>query len=283
MPLRTPRSARLGLKAYLQRIGYSDAPGAATLETLRALHLHHAQGIAFENLDPFRGRSVNLDLACLERKLIHDGRGGYCFEQNLLLSHVLQELGFHVKGLAARVLWNAPEGTIRKRSHMLLLINLDQERYIADVGFGGMTLTAPLRLVTGVAQPTPHEPFRLVEQDGDFVLQAQLRETWKPLYRFDLQQQYQVDYEVSNWYLSHHPQSPFVNNLMCARPVPGRRYALSNNTFTVHELGGKSEQRTLGSVAEIRAVLEEQFGLRLPVEDASLDAALGHLVGQEPA
>ena len=270
---------RFGLNAYFQRIGYSDGPRAASLETLRALHLHHAQTIAFEDLDPLSGRPVNLDLASLERKLIHAGRGGYCFEQNLLFNHVLMELGFHVKGLAARVLWNVPEGAIRKRSHMLLLIELDKERYIADVGFGGMTLTTPLRLLTGVAQPTPHEPFRLVEQDGDFVLQAQLRDSWKALYRFDLQQQYQVDYEVSNWYLSHHPQSPFVNNLMCARPVPGRRYALFNNTLTVHELGGKSEQRTLGSVAEVRAVLEGQFGLRLPVQDAGLDAVLRRVIG----
>ena len=60
---------------------------------------------------------------------------------------------------------------------------------------------------------------------------------------------------------------------------PTSSWALSNNTFTVHELGGKSEQRTLGSIAEIRAVLEGQFGLRLPMEDASLDAALGRLIG----
>jgi N-hydroxyarylamine O-acetyltransferase len=266
---------RPDLTAYLRRIACSDVARAATLDTLRVLHLHHAQTIAFENLDPLSGRPVKLDLPSLERKLVHQGRGGYCFEQNLLFSHMLRELGFQVKGLAARVLWNAPEGTIRKRSHMLLLIDLAAERYLADVGFGGMTLTAPLRLVTDITQPTPHEPFRIVEQDGDFLLQAQIRDVWKPVYRFDLQQQYQVDYEVSSWYLSNHPQSPFVNNLIVARPVPGRRYALLNNTLTVHELGGKSEQRTLGSVAEIRAALETLLGLQLGAEAAAVEAALG--------
>src|SRR5262249_33171641 len=163
---------------------YVDGPRTATLDTLSALHLHHAQTIAFENLDPLTGRPVNLDLLSLERKLVHEGRGGYCFEHNLLLSHLLRELGFQVKGLAGRVLWNAPEATIRKRSHMLLLIDLDQQRYIADVGFGGLTLTAPLLLRTDIAQCTPHEPFRLVQKDGDFVLQAEVRGGWKPLYRF---------------------------------------------------------------------------------------------------
>jgi N-hydroxyarylamine O-acetyltransferase len=269
---------RPDLRAYFKRIGYTDGPRAPTLDTLRGLHLHHAQAIAFEDLDPISGRPVKLDLPSLERKILHEGRGGYCFEQNLLFSHVLRELGFDVQGLAARVTWNAPENTVRKRSHMLLLIRFDGERYIADVGFGGVTLTAPLRLVTGIEQTTPHEPFRLIEQDGEFVLQAQIRGAWNSVYRFDLQRQHQVDYEVSSWYLSNHPQSTFVLNLMAARPVPGRRYALVNNTLTVHELGGASDQRTLSSVSDLRAVLEGEFGLRLPVGNAEIEAALARVI-----
>lgn len=34
--------------------------------------------------------------------------------------------------------------------------------YIADVGFGGLTLTAPLQLIPAIEQPTPHETFRLI-------------------------------------------------------------------------------------------------------------------------
>jgi N-hydroxyarylamine O-acetyltransferase len=169
---------------------------------------------------------VKLDLPSLESKLVHAGRGGYCFEHNLLFSHVLRELGFRVAGLAARVLWNAPEGAVHPRSHMLLRVDFGAEPCIADVGFGGQTLTAPLQLVTNVVQPTPHEPYRLIGQDGDFVLQTQVRDTWKSMYCFDLQEQLQVDYEVSSWYLCNHPQSPFVANLLAARPVPGGRYGL---------------------------------------------------------
>src|ERR1700736_2987391 len=106
---------RPDLDSYFQRIGYTDGPRAATLDPLRALHLQHAQAIAFENLDPLSGHPVKLDLPSLVDKLVRRGRGGYCFEHNLLFSHVLQELGFRVAGLAARVLWNAPEGTIRAR------------------------------------------------------------------------------------------------------------------------------------------------------------------------
>ena len=243
---------------------------------MRALHLQHAQAIAFENLDPVSGRPVRLDLPSLERKLVHEGRGGYCFEQNLLFSHVLQELGFRVTGLAARVLWNAPEGAIRPRGHMLLRVDLGDEPYIADVGFGGQTLTGPLRLITDIVQSTPHEPYRLIAQDGNFVVQTQLRSAWKSMYRFDLQQQHPVDYQVASWYLSNHPESRFVTALMAARPVPGRRYALANNQLTLQQLHGASEHRTIGSATELRAILETEFGIRVP-PDPAIDSALARL------
>ncbi len=71
-----------------------------------------------------------------------------------------------MSGLGARVVWNVPEEVIRPRTHMLLRIRLDEVDYIADVGFGAMTLTGPLRLVTDLEQSTPHETFRLVRADG---------------------------------------------------------------------------------------------------------------------
>jgi N-hydroxyarylamine O-acetyltransferase len=191
----TPARDKVDLDAYFERIGYSGSR-APTLDTLSAIHLRHPQTIPFENLDPLLRRPVLLDVPSLEAKLVRDCRGGWCFEHNLLLCHVLESLGFRVTGHAARVLWNAPEGVIRPRAHMLLSLELDGVLYMADVGFGGLTLTAPLRLVAGIEQATPHERFRLVAGDSDFVLQALLGREWRPLYRFDLQRQLLPDYEV---------------------------------------------------------------------------------------
>ncbi|MEI4902561.1 arylamine N-acetyltransferase, partial [Klebsiella pneumoniae] len=78
------------------------------------------ESIPFENLDPLLRRPMRLDAASLEQKLVRGGRGGYCFEQNLLLRHALEGIGFTVAGLAARVVWNQPEGAILPRTHMLL-------------------------------------------------------------------------------------------------------------------------------------------------------------------
>jgi N-hydroxyarylamine O-acetyltransferase len=249
--------------AYCERIGLTR-PRKATLDTLAAIQLRHAQTIPFENLNPLLGWPVRLDAATLEEKLIRGGRGGYCFEQNLLLSHALNVLGFHVTGLAARVLWNVPEGRLTPRGHMLLLVDLDDEAYVADVGFGGMTPTAPLRLGSDVEQRTPHEPFRLVRHGNMYTLQVKVGELWNPLYRFDLQEQFLADYEVANWYLSNHPESHFVTGLVAARPAVDERYALRDNVLSIHYVNGPTERRLLTSASELHATLRDLFHVRVP-------------------
>jgi N-hydroxyarylamine O-acetyltransferase len=264
----------IDLNAYCRRVGY-DGPRTATLETLRALHLLQPQAIAFENLDPLLGRPVRLDPASLERKLLHEGRGGYCYEQNLLFAHVLRRLGFEVTEHAARVLWSLPPGVHTPRVHMLLSVGLDGERYLVDVGFGGNVMTAPVLLNAPGEQPTPHEPFRVVKEGDFYTVQFKMRGEWLKLYRFDLSEQLQPDHEAGNWFVATHPESIFVNGLLGARAEPDRRYALMNNSLSVHRLDGGTEKRTL-TAPEIRDALTDLFKLRLDQLDG-LDAALSRI------
>lgn len=219
---------------------------------------------------------MRLDAVSLQRKLVQQGRGGWCYEHNLLLSYVLRALGFRVTWLAARVLWNAPEGMVPARSHMLLRVDLSGRSYIADVGFGGQTLTAPLRLEADVEQATPHGPFRLIRAGEEFVQQAKVQDKWQTLYRFALHEQVLADYEVSNWYLSNHPASIFTTGLIAARPDSDRRYALRNNELAIHFLNGKTERRVLANAAELRETLEGPFRLTLP-DSPEVAAALQRL------
>lgn len=268
------------LDAYFQRIGYSG-PHTASLDTLQALHILHPAAIPFENLNPLLGCPVALDVDALQAKLVNGGRGGWCFEHNILFQHALEALGFSVTSLAARVLWNAtPGGPIGPRSHMLLLVHLDGVNYIVDVGFGGNVLTGPLRLEPQVVQLTPHEPHRLLRLESGFVLEACLGGEWKPLYRFTLDPQFPSDYEVSNWFLCNHPSSFFRQMLISARVTASARYALLNNHLAVHGKNG-TEQRTLSDAAALRSCLETDFGLRLP-ESPEL-AAILERVSQTPA
>ena len=249
----------LDLDAYLHRIDYAG-PRSAHLETLRAIVVRHARAIAFENLHPFLGHPVNLDVASLQSKLVAGGRGGYCFEHNLLLSHALAALGYRTTGLAARVLWNRPvDAPLAARGHMLVRVDLDEGPHVVDVGFGGLTLTGVLRLEPEVEQATPHEPFRLLPVEEEFLMQAKLERGWASLYRFGLCEQYQSDYEVTNWYLSNHPASHFVKGLMAARATEDRRYALRGRELSIHHVGGGRERRVLDSPGDLIAALEREF------------------------
>ena len=255
-------NSSVNVQAYFDRIGYEGNP-TASLETLRILHTRHPQAIPFENLNPLLNQPVKLDPQSLEQKMIHNRRGGYCFEHNLLFRNVLQQIGFDVQGLAARVRWNKSEDEITPKGHMLLLVTIDDTTYIADVGFGGSTLSAPLLLEPGLVQQTPHESYRLVPRNDGYLLQILLGVEWKALYQFTLQEHYLPDYELTSWYLSNHPESHFINSLKAARTAPGRRYVLSNNTFKVHHLEGETEETKLPSAQEIRQVLQRYFSLNL--------------------
>lgn len=120
-------------------------------------------------------------------------------------------------------------------------------------------LTTSLALHSDAAQPTPLEPFRLVQHADEYTLQALIGRNWHPLYRFDLQAQLPVDYEAPNWYLSTSPHSRFVTSLVAARATSEHRYALAGRRFTTHTPGQPSRTRILEDVAQLRAVLVEQF------------------------
>jgi N-hydroxyarylamine O-acetyltransferase len=267
------------LNAYLARVAFERRPARPGLSTLRELTLAHPRAIPFENLDPLLRRPVRLDIASIQEKLVRGGRGGWCFEHNLLLGTALTALGFTVTGLSARVVWNVPQGVVRGRSHMVLLVWLPEAPHLIDVGFGGSTPTAPLRLVPDVEQATPHEPFRLVKvEGGGFRLEARLERAWKGLYVFDLQSQVLADYEMPNWYLCNHPESHFLDRVVAARVEKDRRFALRNTEFATHFPRGETERRTLTSGAEIRQTLEEVFHIQVPKEP-EVDEVFARLAG----
>ncbi len=266
------------LGAYFERIGFSGSSGA-TLKTLRDLHRLHPEHIPFENLDPLLGVSVPIDLPSLHDKLVARRRGGYCFEQNLLLHDVLETIGFRVTGLAARVQWNVPKGVTLPKTHMLLCVEIGQERWIADVGFGGQVLTAPLQLIPNQIQATPHEPFRITEDGDGYLLETRIHNDWVAIYQFDLRAQLLPDYEMSNWYVSTHPSSRFTTSLTVARTEPGRRYALHNDRFAIHDSStGTTTQQVVNSVDEMKVLLRECFQISLPAHQ-DLDACLMRFMG----
>ncbi|MDI3356267.1 arylamine N-acetyltransferase [Pseudomonas sp. UYIF39] len=255
------------LALYLQRLGF-NAPPAPTLETLRQLQLRHTGAFPFENLSTLSGQPVLIDLPSIEQKVLHDGRGGYCYELNNLFLALLQALGFEVRGISGRVVMGQPEGAWTARTHRLSLVTLDGVRYITDVGFGGMVPTAPLMLDTPAEQLTPHEPYRIEQHEDGYTLRANVAGEWRAMYIFDLQRQEDIDYAVGNWYVSTHPESSFARQLMVARTGEGWRRTLNNGSYAIHRIGSETERRQVTDVDELMGLLRSEFGIRVPREAA---------------
>ncbi len=259
-----------GLAAYLARIGIDAAPGGS-VDAVSSVARAHAQSIPFENLDAFVGRRVSLQLDEVLGKLVHARRGGWCFEQNLLLGSALRALGFEVTDLAGRVLWGRDEKAVTPRTHRALLVRADGRNWLADVGFGGQGITGVLDLEDTGPQQVGHDRFRLTSLDGDRLLSVQIRGEWLPMYRFDLQPQWPIDFEAANFQLCVDPASHFTQSLMLSRADPRGRHALRGLELAFHEGGARSTRRVLSGAEELLGVLRDVFGL---VPDEGLAQAL---------
>lgn len=254
---------QVDLNSYFERIGYSG-PRQPTVEALRAVHAAQAAAIPFENLDPLLRRPVNLDLASIQAKLVAQRRGGYCFEQNTLLASVLEAMGFRVKRLGARVRWNAPpERPEGPRTHMALLVELDDAAYVADVGFGSYVLSGPLKLVADAIARDAGNDLRLVLAEGRYTLQLRRAGGWADVYRFSLEPQFTSDYALANWWTSTHPNSLFIGNLLAERVTPDRRLTLFNRKLSTRYPDGRVDERSLENPGDLAAALRD-LGIEPP-------------------
>ena len=178
-------SDEANLDAYLKRINYAGSI-APTLETLEMVHRLHPAAIPFENLNPLMELPVRLQLSDLEQKLMRRAA------RRLLLRAQSAAQG------RARSRWTSrsprwppaccggtrPAMMPPQLNHMVLLVDVDGVPYLADVGFGGQVLTAPLRLRADVEQQTPDGRYPPHRRPPDMAARKRdRRRRGTPLYR----------------------------------------------------------------------------------------------------
>jgi len=252
------------LAAYLDRINYTG-PTDATVDTLRGLVAAHNGAIPFENLDPLMGIPVaDLGRDALFDKLVQRRRGGYCYEQNGVMGYALAELGFGVQRLGGRVVWMHDSDELPAQTHEALSVTVPGEDgpWLVDVGFGGQTLSSPIRLEVGTVQPTRHEPYRIRTDGAGLLLDAQIRGDWHPLYMFTTRPRPQIDREVGSWYVSTHPRSTFVVGLSVALLTDDARWNLRGRNLAIHS-GGNTERIRFATAADVLNTLTDRFGIDL--------------------
>lgn len=243
--------------AYFRRIGY-DGPVTATRETLFAIHRAHLQAIPYENLDIHLGRALVLDPETNFRKLVHEGRGGWCYEMNGVLGAVLESLGYDVRYLSGTV-GRERRGAAAEGNHLVLLVTLDQP-WIVDVGFGDGFIE-PLPLVEGAY----HQGFLKYGLVRDGERWTVLNQPMGGADRFDftLEPSFLENFSGQCRELQTSPESGFVQTTVCQRFVAGGIVTLRGAVLREIRDEGVTET-TIDSPAAWARVILEHFGLVIP-------------------
>lgn len=256
------------VKTYLKRIGGGFIPlkpgsceaAAKDAQTLGILIRAHMEHVPFENLDVFDGGRIPiLDEDALFEKIVEKRRGGYCFELNTLLGHLLEALGFSWYPAAVRVLWNREE--LPPVTHMGIVVQIDKNRYYCDVGFGGPGPKGLLELSEKV-QTIAGESFLVhLTEDRDIRIDRQQDNTWQPLLQFRDLPVRDVDFQIMNYYCATHPDVLFTQKRVVNICTPNGSKALTDMVLTVRG-GGCIRQETYHSPEELAAGLEKEFGIQ---------------------
>jgi N-hydroxyarylamine O-acetyltransferase len=149
-------------------------------------------------------------------------------------------------------------------------VELHEGSFIVDIGFGGPTppCALPLHGRAGLGD-CPYQLQAPSAEQSLYQLQALQNGQWHSMYQFDLQPQTWVDHIARSWYTSTHPQSIFLNSLMCARSQGSERLSLGNRNFSRRYPDGRVEQQSIESAEQLIELLNHEFGLNLdPASDA---------------
>lgn len=244
----------IDLDAYLARTGQERRPPSA--EALKDLTRAHVKAIPFENLDVILRQHQGISLDVVSAKLVGRRRGGYCYEQSGLFAAVLEQLGYRVHRLSARVQPRRPG----PYTHMTLVVEVDGESFLADVGFGAGIMD-PMPLVDGQEIDQAGWVHRLVHRNGWWTLQKGDED----LLDFRLNEMYPIDYEVYHHYTSTHPKSPFTGRVVIMTLEPGVSRKLLGRELTVEKPDGSSETTTV-EPDQLDATLKD-FGIELTPDE----------------
>ncbi|MGZ6018832.1 MAG: arylamine N-acetyltransferase family protein [Phenylobacterium sp.] len=247
------------LQAYLDRIGFTGAV-RPDLATLRALHRAHLQAVPYENLDVQLGVPLSTDPGAAYDKIVTRQRGGWCYEMNGVFGWALGEIGFRVTRMAGAAMRELM-GDIVIGNHLVLLVDLDGEPWIANVGFGD-----------GALEPFPLAPAAMSFAGYPFRLEA-MEEGWWRFHNHEYGGAKSFDFQVAaadpqllagrcEW-LQYAPESHFVLNAIVQRYRGDQILQMRGRVLRRVTPAGVT-QETIGSAEDWVAVLAKEFDLDVP-------------------
>jgi len=246
---------------YLQRIGLREDTISPDIETLRRLHRAHLLSVPFENLDIHWKRPIALDVDLFYRKVVVEGRGGFCYELNGLFNELLISIGFTTRLISARV--GRPDGGFGPEfDHAAIVVSVAGREYLADVGFGDFA-TEPLRFAVDEEQLDSNGVFKIEEADGEaFVVKKQVGDEWKNEYLFTDIERELAEFTAMCDFQQYSPDSHFTKGKICSIMTENGRKTISETSFVLRVDGRPSHEEAIRNEDDFALVLEREFGIR---------------------
>ena len=255
----------MNLKAYLTRIDYHGSL-QPTFETLRALHRSHLYAIPYENLDIHLGRKLTLDPDHIYHKIVEERRGGWCYEMNGLFSQALRQMGFDVTLLGSSVGSPAQGGVDGDLDHLILLVQVDKQPWLADVGFG-KGLLDPIPLQVGEIQQN-YLHYRLEQEGENWYFHNQPE--GGPGFGFTLLPRTYAGFASCCHELQTSPDSGFVRTTVCHRFTADGLVSLRGAILKRVAARGVEEEE-IQTLERYRSVINTVFGLDATLADQLWD------------
>src|ERR1700735_463549 len=247
----------LDVDAYLARVNYTG-PRAADYNTLSSILRGHIASIPFESFDVLLGRPIRLDPGALQAKIVANRRGGYCFEHGSLMYAALQAIGFAPIRHASRVVLFAQRHE-SVRQHLFLPVAIDGVTYVIDPGFGPFACPFPIP-VDGSPVPTSAPTHRLSREGNDWILYVTQEGKQVPGWISTMEEEYPVDFEMMNYYISTHPSSFFTHNILASAVTQDGRGNIMNQGVNIIS-NGAARTAQLADRKALRSLVAQHFGL----------------------
>ncbi|MDZ7880963.1 MAG: arylamine N-acetyltransferase [Saprospiraceae bacterium] len=253
------KAQNFDLSDYLKRIKLTKTP-APTLAFISEMMQQQLFTVPFENLDVQAGKIVSLVPEEIVDKLVHQNRGGYCYEVNGLLALALQKLSIPCYFTAARSMTYA---TKRPRTHLVIIAKIEGRSYLLDTGFGSYGIRLPMDLsLTNQDIEQDSQKYKLEKKGSDFNVYALVQKTWLPQYSFKKQVYEYIEFSLANYFNSTHPTSIFVKAPLIILFNQEGKKVLSGNSIKYYRHGEMTEK--VFDIEEYTTILKEEFDLSTP-------------------
>jgi N-hydroxyarylamine O-acetyltransferase len=251
-------------RRYLEKLAINQTQEPLAL--LQEICEKHLSTFCFNNIEVllYPNRILSLELEDIAAKIIDQGLGGYCFEHNKLLFSILQDLEFRIEAQLARVLLDRIGDF--PRTHRTTLVEIEDETYLIDVGFGPNTPLVLVPLSGAQIDSVNGSRYRISETSpSQYVLEVLKEGNYFKLYSFDRGNVTEPDFDMANYYTNCHPTSKFVKELVVSKVDAQVRSFIAQKTFSRITREGRDD-KTITSLGDLDYYLKSVFHIELSNE-----------------